>query len=385
MVKEVVFLKLITSEEMRELEKTAIEDFGVPSIILMENAAIGFFNELKNKTDLSGKKICVCTGKGNNGGDGFAVSRHISNSGYDVSCVLSFDETTAESSLTNDAYTNYKAAKNMGIPMLSADEPLEKYDIIIDALLGTGIKGAARKAEADIIEKINQANSFVCAVDIPSGADASSGKVSGSSVRADMTITFAFAKVGHFLYPAKEYVGELSICPISIPKKLIDNFDSNFLTLEDNIFSQLPKRHANSHKGDFGKVLACVGSDNMSGAAMLAVSAIFKSGVGMVTAASTEKALSNIVISMPETMTLPISDSATDEAFVNALEKNDVLLMGCGMGRSASKEAFIKDIISFCEKPMIIDADGINNLSGNIDILYEKKAPLILTPHTVEC
>ena len=233
--------------------------------------------------------------------------------------------------------------------MFSADEPLEKYDIIIDALLGTGIKGAARKAEADIIEKINQTDSFVCAVDIPSGADASNGKVAGSVVKADMTITFAFAKVGHFLYPAKEYVGELSICPISLPQNVINNFEGNILTLDDNIFSHLPKRHDNSHKGDFGKVLACVGSDNMSGAAMLAVSAIFKSGVGMVTAVSTEKALANIVINLPETMTLPISDNATDDAFINVLDKNDVLLMGCGMGKSTSREAFIKDIVSFCE------------------------------------
>jgi len=377
-------LKLVTSEQMRELEKTAIEDFGVPSIILMENASIGFFTELKNKIDLFGKKICVCCGKGNNGGDGFAVSRHLSNDGYDVSCILSFDESKAKALLTEDAYTNYQIAKNMGIPMLTADESFEKYDIIIDSLLGTGIKGAARKPEADIIDKINDAGVFTCALDIPSGADASNGKVSGSCVKADLTITFAFAKVGHFLYPTKEYVGKLAVCPISIPKSVEDNYNSNFFTLCDSIFSFLPKRNKNSHKGDFGKVLACVGSDNMSGAAMLSVSAVFKSGVGMVTAASTEKVLANIVLNTPEAMTLPLADNGTTDAFYSALEKNDVLLLGCGMGRSEHGEKFVEEVVSVCEKPMIIDADGINNLSRNIDILYKKKAPIILTPHTVE-
>ena len=177
----------------------------------------------------------------------------------------------------------------------------EKCDVIIDALLGTGLKGAPRKPESDMIKAINESDSYVVSVDIPSGADASNGKIYDDCVCAFYTITFCRAKVGHYLYPCKDYVGQLTRVPLSIPKEVIDNFDTGFYTLNDEIFSFLPKRRENSHKGDFGKVLALVGSDNMKGAALLSVSALFKSGVGMVTVASQKSVLNNIVLN-----TLPL-------------------------------------------------------------------------------
>lgn len=378
-------MKIVTSEQMRALEKTAIEDYGIPSILLMENAATGFCLSLMSVNDLQAiKHIGIFCGRGNNGGDGFAIARHLHTYNHNVSCIIGFDEKNAENILTKDSYTNYAIAKNMEIPIINYKKIDKKYDLIIDALLGTGFKGAPKKPEADMIRIINDSGAYVASVDIPSGADASNGKIYGECVCASYTIAIGLTKTGHYLYPAKDYVGLLRLVPISIPQKIIDNYNSNYYILNDKIFSYLPKRHENSHKGDFGKVLAYVGSDNMSGAAMLSVSAAFKSGVGMVTAASSETVLKNVVLNIPETMTLPIAGENLGKKLISALEKNDVLLLGCGIGRSEKAKKLTEKLITSCEKPMVIDADGINNLSENIDILYKKKAPVILTPHTVE-
>lgn len=377
-------MKVVTSEQMRELERIAVEDCKIPSILLMENAAAGFCLALLRIVDLTKKKIFVFCGKGNNGGDGFAIARHLKNMDFDVSCIIGFDKDKAENILTKDSYTNYLIAENIGIKIIPFQKMTEKCDVIIDALLGTGLKGAPRKPESDMIKAINESNAYVVSVDIPSGADASTGKIYDDCVCAFYTITFCRTKVGHYLYPCKDYVGQITSVPLSIPKEVIDNFDTGFYTLNDEIFSFLPKRSDNSHKGDFGKVLAFVGSDNMKGAAILSVSALFKSGVGMVTVASEKSVLNNIVLNIPEAMTLPVETENDEEELLSALSKNTVLLLGCGIGKSPLAQKLTSTLIKTSENPMVIDADGINNLSENIDILKEKKAPAILTPHIVE-
>ncbi len=378
------YVKLVTSEQMRFLEKTAIEEYSVPSLILMENAAMGFCEEVKKHIDLKEKHIGVFCGKGNNGGDGFAIARHLVNSGFDVSCVISFDAENAKQLLTYDAYTNFCIMKNMNVCVCDIENADAKYDIIIDAVLGTGIKGAPKKAEEEIICMINDRGKFIISVDVPSGADATSGKVEGECVRADMTITFCLAKAGHFLYPAKEYAGKLLVTHISVPQKVTDEYESNLYTLTDEVFSLLPKRKENSHKGTYGKVLAYCGTKGMSGAAMLSVSAVLKSGAGMVSCASSDDVIKNVVINTPEAMTISLDEKNSNEKLICALEKNDALLVGCGIGRSEKAKDIVQMLIKEAEKPMVIDADGINNLSENIDIIYKKKAPVILTPHTVE-
>lgn len=377
-------MKIVTSEQMKELERIAIEECKIPSILLMENAAAGFCLSLIRIIELSGKKICVFCGRGNNGGDGFAIARHLNNMGLNVSCVVGFDKENAEKILTSDSYTNYRIAVNMGIPIIPFEDMCEKYDVIIDALLGTGLKGAPRKPESDMIKAINESDAYVVSVDIPSGADASTGKIYDDCVCAFYTITFCSSKVGHFLYPCKDYVGQITNVPLSIPKEVIDNYDTGFYMLNEKIYSYLPKRRENSHKGDFGKALAFVGSDNMKGAALLSVSALFKSGVGMATVASNETVLNNVVLNIPEAMTLPLTPENDEETLLKALEKNDVLLLGCGLGKSEQAKRLTRYLITTSEKPMVIDADAINHLSENTDLLYQKKAPVILTPHIME-
>jgi len=377
-------MKIVTSAQMKELERISVEDFKIPSILLMENAASGFCTALLNLIDLNKKKICIFCGRGNNGGDGFAIARHLKNMSYNVSCVIGFDENDAPTLLTKDAYTNYCITSNMGIEIIRFEEMSQGYDIIIDAILGTGLKGSPKKPESDMIKSINESNSLVVSVDIPSGADASNGKIYDVCVCANYTITFCCAKTGHFLCPCKNYAGRIISVPISIPQKILDNFDSGFYALSDDIYSHLPQRREHSHKGDFGKVLAFVGSDNMKGAAILCVSAIFKSGVGMVTVASTENVLNSLVLKIPEAMTLCLDEKTDENLLSDAVSKNDVLLLGCGIGKSAHAQRFTQMLIETSENPMVIDADGINNLSTNINVLYKKKAPVILTPHLAE-
>lgn len=377
-------MKAVTSGQMKEIERIAIEDYNIPSVVLMENAAIGFCNSLLKIIDLSNKKICVFCGRGGNGGDGFAIARHLKNMSCNVSCVIGFDERNAEAALSKDAYINYRIASNMEIEIIPFEEMNENYDLLIDALLGTGLKDAPKKPESDLIKAINESASCVVSVDIPSGADASGGKVFGDCVRADFTITFCCEKVGHYLYPCKEYVGKLLTVPISIPKTIVDGLSTGFSILDDDIYSHLPRRYDNSHKGDFGKILAFVGSDGMTGAALLSVSSAFKSGVGMVTVASSKEVLNSLVLSIPEAMTLPLEEKDGEALLSEALLKNDVLLLGCGIGRSAQAEKLTHKLIETSQKPMVIDADAINHLSKKVDILKNKKAPAILTPHLVE-
>lgn len=377
-------MKLVTSEQMRLLEKIAIEEYKVPSIILMENAAAGFCIELKEYTDLSDKSIGIFCGKGNNGGDGFAIARHLANDGFFVSCIVSFEKENAKELLTPDAYKNYEIVQNMGIEIFEKEDLYEDFDVIIDALLGTGIKGSPKKAEAELISFINESEATVVSVDIPSGADASNGNVSGVCVWADLTITFCLAKVGHFLYPAKSYAGELCVVPISVPRDVVSDFDSSCFVLCEEILYNLPQRCETSHKGDFGKVLACCGSSGMSGAAMLSTAAVLKSGAGMVTAATSDDVIRNIVLNTPEAMTISLDVEKYEKPLLHALDKNDVLLLGCGMGRGEKAKEMTGLLVTISTKPMVIDADGINNLCVNINILHRKKAPIILTPHIVE-
>lgn len=378
-------MRIVTGEQMRNIEKIAIEDYGIPSILLMENASVGFCLLLINNNNLhTYKNIGVFCGRGNNGGDGFAIARYLHTHGYNVSCIIGFDEKDAKKLLSNDSYSNYTLVKSVDVPIVDYKCITEKYDFIIDAILGTGIKGAPKTSEAEMISIINKSNAYVVSVDIPSGANASNGKIYSECVCASSTIAIGQIKTGHYLYPAKNYVGHLGLVHISIPKNIINTLENGFYALNDKIFSYLPNRSDNSHKGDFGKVLAFVGSDNMSGAAILSVSAAFKSGVGMVTVASSEKVLQNILLSIPEAMTLPLYEQACEDNLFSALKKNDVMLIGCGIGLNESAKKLTQKLVTNCKKPMIIDADGINNLSENINVLYEKKAPIILTPHTME-
>ena len=380
-------MKLVTVNDMRELEKTAFDEYKVPSLVMMENAAQGFCEELKTAFgDLKGKKVNVFCGSGNNGGDGFAIARLLSVRGAVSKVFVGFDL----DKLKGDARTNYELAVTFGIPISEFSGLIDKCDIAVDALYGTGFHGEIIDEEAEMVHYMNNSGAFVAAVDMPSGAMADNGEVSKSCVKADLTVTFGAAKIGQFLYPAKKYVGKLVVSPISIPDELIKAHKSSFYTLDKTVFSLMPERAEEAHKGSFGKVLVFAGSKGMCGAAVMASEATLKSGAGMATLA-TPKCVSDIAASkLTEVMTiaLPVeADSISKSAVTMLSEKlkeQDILLMGPGLSGGENVKSVVMELTAQSKKPMIIDADALNALKGNINILKKKKAPAVLTPHVVE-
>lgn len=367
----------ISVEKMRGTEKNAIENLNIPSILLMEDAAYGFVFALKQELGDLNKKVCVVCGKGNNGGDGYAIARLLHSLGTEVSILPVCDINT----LSGDARINCEITKAMGIPFVTE---LPDCDIIVDAIFGTGFHGVVLSNIEKIINDINKSNSYVASVDIMSGISADDGQ-GEVFVRADLCISFGYAKHGTFLYPAKGAYKKLITVPISIPE-CTDGCE----VITKKTFDEIPKRQPNSHKGTFGKALAFVGSNGMAGAAILSGSAILKSGAGMVTVATSDTLISSLAHHFPSVMTYPIptiNGNLCDDADKIILKKSEgmnALLVGCGLGQSDSTKNAVISILKNIKTPTVIDADGLNILSQNLDILKEKNADFILTPHILE-
>ncbi len=381
-------MKLLTAAQMMELERLAIEEFGIPSLVLMENAARSFCNVLEREWgSVQKKEIAVYCGGGNNGGDGFAIARHLHNRGASVTIVAGFEP----AKLKQDAKINFDIITRMGVPVLPlCDVQSRHFSVIVDALFGTGFHGEPEGVYKELIGDINGSHTFIASVDMPSGADSTAGRVAQTCVHADITVTFGMAKLGQFLYPAKEFVGRLFVTDISIPRSLLQSFPANYRVLDEKLCSVLPKREENSHKGSFGKVLVFAGSPGMSGACSMAASAVLKTGAGMVTMAVPRNVSDVVSVQCCEAMTLSLpleGEQLAKTAAGIVLEKlktQDVLLAGCGLGSGEGAKKALLSVISDCNQPLVLDADGINLLKGNINIIKNKTIPAVLTPHPLE-
>ena len=357
----------ISVDTMKSLEQKSIQDFSLPSIVLMENAAMGFVSALKKECgEIQNKKICILCGKGNNAGDGYAIARLLSFGGAEVYILPVFDTET----LTGDAMVNMLSAKNMGISFIK--ELSCEYHIIIDAIFGTGFHGKIPDDIKPIIEKANNSTAYIASVDVPSGVSAK-GDTDETFIKCDLCVTFGYAKFYQFSGAAQSSFKKLVVAPISIPKP-----ENYYRLITKDTYSLLPKREAISHKGTFGKVLAYVGSYGMAGAAVLSGSAVLKSGAGMLTLAVPDSIIPTIVHQFPSAMTLPVNEN-TD--ITKKAESMDALLIGCGLGTEEFAKNTVFNLIN-CNKPTVVDADGLNILSKNIDLIKDK--PLILTPHIAE-
>lgn len=379
-------MQIVTVDEMRKAEEIAFSEYGVSSLVMMENAAQGFCDALEREYgEVKGKRVCIFCGGGNNGGDGYAIARLLSLRGAKPFIVTKKDK----DSLSGDARTNAVLAERFGIPIDSCCPADGSYDIAVDAIYGIGFHGELSETDKQMTECINRAP-YVAAVDLPSGMNAQNGSISESCARADLTVTFGRAKLGQFLYPAKEQVGKLVVSPISVPNRVWDELDMKHSVLTDAVVDLLPPRMMDSHKGSYGKVLALGGSKGMCGAAVLSAEAVLRSGAGMATLAVPDVISEIAMKKLTEVMVLSLDskgETVSSEAFIPLkakLETQDVLLMGCGLGRGCEVERLVQKLAQESEKPMVIDADGINAIAQNIDILKQKKAATILTPHPVE-
>lgn len=386
-------MKIITSEEMRQLDKAAQTRFSIPSLILMENAGIQSVRYIEESYgSLKDKNIAVVCGKGNNGGDGLVIARHLSNKGAYVSVYLLSDA----KDVSKDSKTNLEIIKNMKMPVYTGasniQAGLKKADIIIDAIFGTGLKKDISGIYAKTIDLINRSKKPVVAVDIPSGIDSDNGQIKGCAVKADLTVTFCLPKIGHFAYPGAEYSGSLKIADISIPKILIDESSiKTQLIKKDSVSKILPKRRSDAHKGDFGHLFILAGSPGLTGAAVMAGFSALRIGAGLVTLGVPE-GLNNIFeTKITEAMTLPLSQTneqtispAAKNKILNFLKKTDAAAIGPGLSQNRETAQLIRELIREIKMPMVIDADGINALAGHADILKKTKAQVIITPHPGE-
>lgn len=379
-------MKLFTCEQMRELDSKTISLTGIPGIVLMENAALGVMNRIQVRfNSLKGIKAVVACGKGNNAGDGYAIARHLCNKGAKVDVLAAFDPLN----LSGDARTNYIAAKNMGINITDDLKVINGKALIIDAIFGTGISGDITGSAKEAIECINNSGAYIIAVDIPSGIDGDSGNICGLAVKANETVVFGFLKTGLATYPAPSYTGSLSVCDISIPKYIENSvFCNTYLTDIDFVKSLIPAIYPDANKGNMGKVLVIAGSLGMTGAAALCCEAALRSGAGLVTLAIAKELNAIMEIKLTEAMTLPICEgsSLSIEAIepIRAKAKwADAMVFGPGLGQSQDIYTILETLIKEIKIPLIIDADGINALCKNINILKEAKQ-IVLTPHPGE-
>ncbi|MGN0941303.1 MAG: NAD(P)H-hydrate dehydratase [Selenomonadaceae bacterium] len=392
-------MKISLVNEMRQIDKFAQEKFGVPELVLMENAGRASSDVMIRLLggSAAGKTVCVLAGGGNNGGDAFAAARHLMNNGAEVK--IFFAGNSAK--LTKSAAINRDICSKMGMSIqpLATGRDFEKLplflnlsDGVLDGLLGTGVKGDLRDPMPRIIKCVNDAHRPVVSIDVPSGVNADTGAVASEAVMATATVTFGLLKAGLFFSPGASHAGEIVVDTIGLPVQLL--YDRGIMQeyLDDGLAaSLLPKRAIDVHKGSCGRVLAIAGSRGMTGAAVLASRAIMRSGAGLEMLASAESLLPIYAEKLTETMTQPLpevrpgvlGDSAYD-VLMKQLAKFDVVLIGPGLGRASETTAFVRRLANEVHLPLVLDADGLFAFVGHTMDLKGIGAPLIMTPHLGE-
>lgn len=387
-------MKLMTPMQMRKIDELATARYGIPSLLLMEQASYQVFKAIEALEE-SLKEVVIVCGPGNNGGDGLSLARQLAVWSHRKVMILML---ASPEKLSADGKTYYKIAQNMEIPIMHITseniEVLKSYlnraDIIVDAIFGTGLTRKVEGIFAEIITAINEVAAVKICVDIPSGIDGMTGEVQGVAVKGDMTITFAALKVGLVLYPAIDYIGQLQVVPIGIPEALIDETETQQFSLEkEEMKSILPKRFTRSNKGTYGRILIIGGQKGMSGAVTLASQAAIRSGSGLVTAAVPENIHDIMEIKLTEVMTIPLKAEEGHIALEAVPEIKNIIpnytkiAIGPGLGRSEASKCAVKEILQ-SDKPCVIDADGLYYLKDMLEILKHRKVPTILTPHPGE-
>lgn len=391
-------MKVVTAAQMVRIEQEAINNYGIPSILLMENAALAVLEAISEILGtVKGKRITVLAGKGNNGGDGLALARHLVNRGAEVQLFLC----AQEDMLKNDSLTNYKLLKGLELEIFAASGETElkafelalmTCDLAVDALYGTGFRGALPPVQESYVKALNDAGKPVVAVDIPSGVEADTGKVYKEAVRAVATVTFGLPKLGQFLKAGPEYTGKLHINPISIPAGIrgASTVATSLLTAE-YVGRAIPSRSRYGHKGTHGTGLIIGGSPGMSGALALAAKAALRSGAGLVRMATGENMAQFVDGLLEEATTIGLKETPTGRwatgAFGQlkaALASADAVGVGPGLGQNNEILKLLNEIVEQSHKPLVIDADGLNALAQDIQVLLHANGPVILTPHPGE-
>jgi len=386
--------RLVTAREMREMDRRTIEAVGISGLLLMEaasraiaDAACGMLGKPEDR------RVALLCGKGNNGGDGMAAARHLSGRGVNVSVYLVGDA----GSLKGDALANGLMLRGLKIPVteLRTRKDLGKIrsgDLVVDALLGTGVSGNVEGLYVDAIAWINRCGRPVLSVDLPSGLSCDTGQFGNACVQADRTITFGELKRGLVLHPGMDRAGTVEVADIGIPESVAASAGIRTYLIEPrDVAQRLPRRPSWAHKGMFGKALVLAGSTGMTGAAVLCSSAVLRVGAGLSLLGIPASLNPILEEKLTEVMTKPLAETPAGSLSQTA-EQNirellvwaDVLAIGPGMSRHIDTEMLARRIILKHRKPMVVDADGINAFEGQAPLLEKKKGGFILTPHSGE-
>lgn len=381
-------MKVVTSREMAEIDTLTIQQYGIPSMVLMERAALAV---AKHVLEISPENVIILAGPGNNGGDGIASGRILRNKIKNVKIFQLFPSDR----LSHDCKTQLDIAKKFGIPIVETypeDEEIAKADLVIDAIFGTGLTRPIQGELAKFIERVNYLKKTVIAVDIPSGVSSDTGEVLGVAIKADRTITFGLPKRGHILYPGKDYTGALFVEDIGFPDELTKSENLKVSLIErDFARCLIPPRPKYSHKTKYGHVLVIAGSTGKTGAAMLTARAALRTGSGLVTMAVPaalkvvfqSKVLEEMILPLPcNTNTLSKQALPGIMEFIN--ERANSVAFGPGVGVNEDIEFILKELILNCPCPIVIDADGITVLSKIQDVLKNARSQIVLTPHPGE-
>jgi hydroxyethylthiazole kinase-like uncharacterized protein yjeF len=394
-------LKTVTPKQMQMIDKMTIEEMGIPGIILMENAAFRVVEQIEKMLGcLKKRKILIVAGKGNNGGDAFAVARQLAAKEAETYIYTIADR----ASIHGDAAINLNILYNSGFKIfkINDSESRQNYerlksdlgicDMVVDGLFGTGFRGEIEGVVGEIVAAINSSVKPVLSIDIPSGVDGNNGHVSRLHIKASVTVTFALPKLGLILHPGCDCTGELVVADIGIPKKVIDKMSINTYLIDERMVAGLiPSRENNSNKGDFGRILVITGSEGMTGAGCLAGRAALRAGAGLVYLA-VPSSLSHIYDCMlMETITCPIEDHGkgyisldSTERISELMEGKTVIVAGPGLSVNEDTVKIAEYIINKTKVPLILDADALNCIARDISVLKKLKAAAVMTPHPGE-
>lgn len=381
---------IVDSRQMKQCDKNTIEYFGVPSLVLMERAALGVVEEIETRLPepYGAHEILVVCGYGNNGGDGLAAARLLWQRGYRVTVVM-----PAEAGrVSEETKVQIEILEKYGI-YIENRIPDREFDLIVDALFGIGLTRDLSGIYLEYVLEMNEMSGKKVAIDIPSGINADTGAVMGAGFFADITVTFAFAKSGLLLFPGAQYAGDVRIKEIGIDRCSFLSQKPDMFCLEFADLSSIPSRKVCSHKGSYGKVLTVAGQKNMAGAAFLSAKASYLTGAGLVRILTPEEnrvilqqLLPEAILETYETLTECSKSDETDvpDSLEEALSEASVVVAGPGLGTGAQASAIIRKILEYAQVPVVLDADGLNIAAEHPEWLKGAKSTVIVTPHLGE-
>ena len=388
---------VVTAEQMREMDRLTIQKYAVSSLVLMERAGEAITEAiLKRFGKVARKGVLIVAGKGNNGGDGFVVARLLKQKHIPCEVILLAkpDELSSDAARNHQAYLKIRG-KVVHVTAGKLDrlaDCMSGKGVLVDAILGTGVKNEVRGLYADAITFMNAAGIPIVAVDIPSGLHTDKGMPLDVSIQAEMTVALGYPKLGEVIYPGLNYVGDLVVADIGIDPQAVAEVGPKTELLErEEIGWLVPIREPETHKGTYGHLVVVAGSRGKTGAAVLACRAAMRSGAGLVTVAAPRSLNDIFATSLVEVMTEPLRDNATeemelpsDDEWRRLLERKDALLFGPGIGVNDATRNTLRWLLKNLDLPWVIDADGLNNLALDIDRLRRAKTPPVVTPHPGE-